>query len=210
MAGQLITLPVRLWWRGAMLILHTAEDATELALSATLRLAGAVENLRSGGSWTEPDHAPVFSEPAPRPSAERARETEGRASARETETRASERGNGNGAGPELASERLAREGFTTSVDVADTGAEPVHVSEEPVLVEESAEPGAEEGAGASVHVQEPWDGYQRMNAREVIARCGDATMAQLVAVQLDESGHRNRQTVLQAVARAMKSPGRTL
>jgi hypothetical protein len=201
MAGQLITLPVRLWWRGAMLLLHTAEDATELALGATLRVAGALENLRGGSSPTEPDHPPVFTEPAPPPS-------------RGTEREGSERGNGNGAGPELASERLAREGFTTSVDLTDPGSEPVqepaHVSEEPVLVEEIAEPGAEEGAGASVHVQEPWEGYQRMNAREVIARCGEATMAELVAVQLYESGHRNRQTVLEAVARAMKSPGRTL
>lgn len=178
-----------------MLILHTAEDATELAVGATLRVAGALENLRAGRSRTEPDQAPVFTEPAPRPPSEPARGT----------------GDGNGAGPELASERLAREGFTTTVEEADTGSpEPAHVSEEPVLVEESAEPGAEEGAGASVHVREPWDGYQRMNAREVIARCGEATMAQLVAVQLYESGHRNRQTVLQAVAREMKSPGRTL
>src|SRR5436309_12999438 len=34
--------------------------------------------------------------------------------------------------------------------------EPAHVSEEPVVVEEFAEPGAEEGAGASVTVDEPW------------------------------------------------------
>lgn len=208
MAGQLITLPVRLWWRGTMLLLHTAEDATELALGATLRVVGALENLRPGSSAPEPDYGPAFTEPAPQPPSEPARET---GVAHAEPSRATDGGNGNGAGLELASERLAREGFPTSVDLTeDVSEEPVHVSEEPVLVEEIAEPGAEEGAGASVHVQEPWDGYQRMNAREVIARCGEATMAELVAVQLYESGHRNRQTVLQAVARAMKSPGRTL
>ncbi len=49
---------------------------------------------------------------------------------------------------------------------------PVHVSEEPELVRESAEPGAEDGAGAAVTVIEPWSGYAQMNAREVIARAG--------------------------------------
>ncbi len=39
-----------------------------------------------------------------------------------------------------------------------------------MLVRESAEPGAEDGAGASVTVAEPWEGYSGMNAREVVAR----------------------------------------
>jgi hypothetical protein len=79
------------------------------------------------------------------------------------------------------------------------------VSEEPVLVEEFAEPGAEDGAGAELHVQEPWSGYARMNAKEVIARLAGATPAELAAVQLYESGHRGRQTIMTAVAREMPS-----
>jgi hypothetical protein len=114
---------------------------------------------------------------------------------------------GRNGGPEpLASERLRREGFPAAVDLTPARPEPSHVSEEPELVRESAEPGAEEGAGASLHVRAPWEGYERMSAREVIARCSGASSAELAAVQLYESGHRNRRTVLQAVEREMKSP----
>jgi hypothetical protein len=82
--------------------------------------------------------------------------------------------------------------------------EPVHVSAEPVLVRESAEPGAEEGAGADVTVLEPWNGYAHMNARDVIARARQAESAELAAVRLYESRHRRRQTVLAAVDRQLK------
>ena len=81
--------------------------------------------------------------------------------------------------------------------------DPTHVSEEPELVEELAEPGAEGGAGAELHIREPWDGYRRMNAREVTARLGDASRAELAAVQLYESSTRGRQTVLSAVERQL-------
>jgi hypothetical protein len=82
--------------------------------------------------------------------------------------------------------------------------EPTHVSEEPELVREEAEPGAEDGAGAAVTVIEPWDGYARMNAREVIARAQQAGPAELAAVRLYESRNRSRQTVLAAVDRQLK------
>src|SRR5688500_42047 len=39
---------------------------------------------------------------------------------------------------------------------AAPAAEPAHVSEEPTVVAETAEPGAEGGAGAEVRVDEPW------------------------------------------------------
>jgi len=89
----------------------------------------------------------------------------------------------------------------------DTGFEPVHVSEEPELVQESAEPGAEDGAGATVTVLEPWNGYSHMNAREVIARARQANRAELAAVRLYETRHRSRQTVLAAVDRQLKVGG---
>jgi hypothetical protein len=82
--------------------------------------------------------------------------------------------------------------------------EPVHVSREPELVRESAESGAEDGAGAAVTVLEPWNGYANMNAREVIARARQAGPAELAAVRLYESRHRSRQTVLSAVDRQLK------
>jgi hypothetical protein len=83
--------------------------------------------------------------------------------------------------------------------------EPAHVSEEPELVDEFAEPGAEDGAGAEIHVREPWEGYRHMNARDVTARLSGASPAELAAVQLYESSTRGRQTILSAVTRQLRS-----
>ena len=69
---------------------------------------------------------------------------------------------------------------------------------------ESAEPGAEQGAGAEVTVKEPWAGYRLLNARDVIDRTRTANVAELAAVRLYESRHRCRQTVLAAVDRQLK------
>jgi hypothetical protein len=82
--------------------------------------------------------------------------------------------------------------------------EPQHVSEEPELVQEVAEPGAEDGAGAAVTVDEPWPGYARMTAKQVIERLADATPAELAAIQLYESLNRDRQTVRAAAERNLK------
>lgn len=81
--------------------------------------------------------------------------------------------------------------------------EPAHVSEEPTLVEEVAEPGAEDGAGAEVRVAEPWDGYREMAADDVIDRISGASSATLAAVELFELSHRSRKTVLTAVRREL-------
>ncbi len=81
---------------------------------------------------------------------------------------------------------------------------PTHVSEEPELVETSAEPGAEDGAGATITVQEPWAGYGQMKARDVIDRARLASVAELAAIELYEARHRARQTVLAAVERQLK------
>jgi hypothetical protein len=85
--------------------------------------------------------------------------------------------------------------------------EPVHVSEEPQLVQEFSEPGAEDGAGAQMTVMEPWNGYARMNARDVIERARASSPAELAAVRLYEARHRSRQTVLAAVDRQLKLTG---
>jgi hypothetical protein len=82
--------------------------------------------------------------------------------------------------------------------------EPAHVSAEPELVEELAEPGAEDGAGAEVHIREPWEGYPHMTAREVTARLSGASAAELAAVELYERSNRGRQTILAAVARQLR------
>jgi hypothetical protein len=82
--------------------------------------------------------------------------------------------------------------------------EPAHVSEEPELVAELAEPGAEEGAGASVTVDEPWDGYALLKATDVVDRLARAGSAELAAIQLYESSHKQRETVLTAVTREFR------
>lgn len=82
--------------------------------------------------------------------------------------------------------------------------EPVHVSEEPVLVAESADPETADGIHADLHVAEPWDGYRSQNAGEVIAALEDASPAQLAVVQLYEGTHRRRKTVLEAAERQLR------
>jgi len=89
--------------------------------------------------------------------------------------------------------------------VSERDVEPRHVSEEPELIEERSEPGAEEGAGAEVRVREPWDGYDRATAKQVVARLGTASRAELAAVQLYERGRRGRHTILAAVERELRT-----
>ncbi|MFZ1995867.1 MAG: hypothetical protein WAU75_17275, partial [Solirubrobacteraceae bacterium] len=82
--------------------------------------------------------------------------------------------------------------------------EAAHVSTEPELVEELAEPGAEDGAGAQVRIGEPWRGYRHLKARDVIARLTTATREELAAVELFELAHANRKSVVAAARRALK------
>jgi len=83
--------------------------------------------------------------------------------------------------------------------------EPAHVSAGAVLVEEVAEAGAEAGAGAEIHVDEPWPEYGRMTAPDVVARLEQAGPAELGAVQLYERTHRARPSVLTAAERQLES-----
>jgi len=91
---------------------------------------------------------------------------------------------------------------------AQVTAEPIHVSAEPTLVEEFAEPGAEQGAGAEVHVDPPWDGYERMTAKQVITRLETADQAEAAAIALYEGNNRRRRTVMNAVERELRGSSR--
>lgn len=82
---------------------------------------------------------------------------------------------------------------------------PDHVDEDAVLVVEAAEEGAEDGAGAELTVQPPWDGYGRMTAADIRARLSAATAAEAAAVELYESTHKNRRSVMDAAARALRA-----
>jgi hypothetical protein len=84
-------------------------------------------------------------------------------------------------------------------------AEPEHVSEEPVVVAEVADQGAEDGAGADVRIAEPWEGYRSMKADEVIARLDGASREELAVVQLYEGVGRRRKSVLAEVERRLKA-----
>jgi len=80
---------------------------------------------------------------------------------------------------------------------------PDHVDEEPVLVAEVAEEGAEQGAGPELTVEAPWDGYDGMTAADISDRLTAATAVEAAAVELYESTHKNRRTVMDAAARAL-------
>jgi hypothetical protein len=87
-------------------------------------------------------------------------------------------------------------------------AEPVHVSEEPELVAEVAEQGAEEGAGAEVQVAEPWPGYERMTAADIKDRLRVESTEVVAAVSLYEAMGKGRSSVLEAAARRMRPSAR--
>ena len=74
-----------------------------------------------------------------------------------------------------------------------------HVDEGLEPVAASADPGAEDGAGAELHVDEPWDGYDAMNVRDIQARLKDAPPELAAVVRLYEAGHKNRVSVLRAI-----------
>jgi hypothetical protein len=81
---------------------------------------------------------------------------------------------------------------------------PAHVSREPELVDASADPGAEDGPGASVRIDEPWAGYGQMTAPDVIDRLTAASAEELAAAALYERAHRGRRTVLNAADRQLR------
>lgn len=214
MTGKLITLPLRVWIGSARLLTRAAGGAAGKAVS----LAGqAIGVTSSNGSDHGYRPAPATAEPGwreeaiaepvspvdvehPHQEPERpAAPTPSRETPPPRETTPSR---------ETPRARPAPAVQPTVVDLeAPVLAEPVHVSEEPELVRESAEPGAEDGAGAGVTVIEPWKDYAHMNAREVIARARQAGPAELAAVRLYEARHRSRQTVLAAVDRQLKLAG---
>jgi hypothetical protein len=86
---------------------------------------------------------------------------------------------------------------------ADVAAEPPHVSEEPELVAEAAEAGAEEGAGAEVAVDEPWPGYDQMNAADIEDRLVTEGAETAAAVSLYEASRKGRASILEAASRTM-------
>jgi hypothetical protein len=81
--------------------------------------------------------------------------------------------------------------------------EPVHVSEEPELVAEAAETGAEDGAGAEVDVDEPWPGYDEMTAADIEERLLAEGPEAAAAVSLYEASRKGRASILETASRTM-------
>jgi hypothetical protein len=81
--------------------------------------------------------------------------------------------------------------------------EPVHLDEEPELVAEVAEEGAEGGAGAEVSIQEPWPGYDEMTAADIEDRLVSEDETVVGAVKLYEASRKGRASVLEAASRSM-------
>ena len=82
-----------------------------------------------------------------------------------------------------------------------------HVDREAVVVAEFADEGAEDGAGAQIHVGEPWEGYGSLTAKEVNDRLAAASPESLAVARLYETAHRNRVTVLRAIDRRLAAAG---
>lgn len=95
-------------------------------------------------------------------------------------------------------------GTATPEPLAEASDRAKTVDDEPELVAEFAEPGAEEGASAAVEVDEPWEGYDDLTAEEAIARIGGADAAALAVVELYERSHKQRRTVLAAAERRQR------
>jgi hypothetical protein len=189
MAGRLIMLPLRV---SARLFLRAAEEVSGRAISGALKVAGAFSRDGSAGPG-RPSPAGAYEQAPPQPA------RQPRSPATETARPMTVPAKSASATVERRAE-VAPEGAQTATPV-----EPAHVSEQPELVRETAEPGAEEGAGAAVTVREPWDGYRQLSAKEVIARIADGTPAELAVVQLYESANRSRQTVLEAARRQLRT-----
>jgi hypothetical protein len=73
-----------------------------------------------------------------------------------------------------------------------------------VLVRESADPGATDGAGPEIHVEEPWHGYGALSAADVVDRLASEPDSAVALVQLYEQTHRHRRTVLDAAGRELR------
>jgi len=223
MLGSFLTRPYRFATRGAELTIRGTRGAIQLAEGVLAAVAERVMGgSHNGDAPAEPEMTPVTQMPPdtrtperpPGPDASLGQETrpstEGPPAPEpppvepllDTERPAS------APEPLPAARRHAAEAGDDDTLVRDydepTPLEPAHVSEEPELVEEFAEPGAEEGVGAQLRILEPWTGYSQMKAADVIARLASSSREEIAAVELYELAGRNRKSVLAAAQQALK------
>jgi hypothetical protein len=188
MVHEVITAPLRIGADAARRGLRVVGRAITLGLSATERLIDAAIP-RSDGAAGAPHRAEASSSAAaaPPPSGDQPAPT-----ATPSPTSMA---------PVPPTRPAAAEAPTVAAAPAPT---PAHVSRDARHVEAFADPGAEDGAGASVHIEEPWQGYGHMTANDIIARLTTASSEELAAVALYERAHRDRRTVLAAAERELR------
>ena len=173
MDGAILTFPLRAGVVGTRFVLRAAGEVAvctlklggKATLTATEAAARGAGRVSDEVAWGRP--APPLEVP-PAPSAE------------------PEIAPPRPAGPPPVTEEFAARARLPEPE-PEPESEPAHVSEEPELIESIAEPGAEDGAGASVEIAEPWPGYRGLTAADVIARIDDATPAELAGIELYES-----------------------
>jgi hypothetical protein len=151
----------------------------------------AVSNAAGrGGDEGDPMVSPERRRPKPTP--QRAAVTRRSAPGRRP---ASEAADSASAAPESQSPQADSE---TAQDVAEELAlREGHLEEpEPELIESegSATPGGE------LHVREPWPGYAKLRAADIVDRLSGGDAATRAIVRLYESTHRNRRSVIDATA----------
>jgi hypothetical protein len=86
----------------------------------------------------------------------------------------------------------------------ETAVELRHVDEGATVVAEFAEGGAEDGAGAEVELDEPWEGYDRLQADDLVKRLAGASSETLAAVALYERSSRDRPSVVAAAEEQLR------
>ena len=196
------------------LYLRAGMGAARLAFNLTARVVKVAGDAVGFGAASARDTAPPTAERAeePTPREREATPREQEATPRQTEPRPAGRRDGPQEGAEPGTTPLTEaETFAIDYDAAPvTPLEPAEeraksIDDQPELVEELAEPGAEDGAGAEIEVEEPWDGYHKLNADEVIARVADLGSAELAVLELYEGTHKQRRTVLGAAERRHKA-----
>lgn len=78
------------------------------------------------------------------------------------------------------------------------------VDDDPVPVAEFGGEGAATAAGAQIHIDEPWDGYDGLTAAQIQKRLTKANRAVVAAVSLYEGSGRGRRSVLGAADRRLR------
>jgi hypothetical protein len=217
----LITLPVRIGLRTAERVWHASQLVTERAIGLVGQVIAPTapaprpgrEDRGHDGSQTNWDGRSGSEDPSRSGSDDASRSGSDDASRSE-----SDNGQSAAADPRSAAQPASetiemesrepepRPGQPAASPLATPPPAPEHVSDESTLVAEVAEPGAEGGAGAEIHVAEPWEGYDDLKAADVVDRISSRSAAELAAVELYERSHRRRQTVLKAVAGSSAAP----